>query len=152
MFVPAFSLKSAITLLLLTTVPQDVYSTAIGRRADCCIGECPDDENGRQSPTLDAPTSDKSAGIGVEFETQRIMFRSDDCDKKSTDISKGKMAGNRHGGNWSLTVDTTLNLPGKLVAEYILDGTRIKVGSGDARANAAAVGQDIVSFVIYRYS
>lgn len=137
--------QAALLFSFLFQVSFKTHATAIERRADCCIGECPDDENGNQSPTLDGPTSDRSAGIGVEFEAQRVELISEGCDKPSTDSSKGKMIGGRQGKNWKLTADITLNVAGRLVAEYILDGTQIKLGSGTATEAAALVANDVVS-------
>lgn len=116
------SQRAALLLPILLSISFHVRATAIERRADCCIGQC-DDDNANIAPTLDGPTSDKTARIGVEFETTGIQFESQGCDKSSTDSSKGKMVGNRQGDNWKLTADTTPDIPGRLDAEYILDGT-----------------------------
>ena len=142
------SLKSLLLLCLFLSNTLQVYTTRIEPRADCCIGNCPHDENGEQAPTLDGPTSDRSAGIGVEFETGVIQFASDACaqrNQQDTDDSKGKLVGNRQGPNWELTADSTGEAPGNLLAEYILDGKQIKVNSGKAREAAAAVAADLVS-------
>ncbi|KAL8895447.1 MAG: hypothetical protein Q9207_008169 [Kuettlingeria erythrocarpa] len=138
--------QAAIVFSLLLLTSLKTHATAIQRRADCCLGECPDDENGNQSPTLDGPTGDKSPGLGVEFEAQRVVFRSGECDKASTDSSKGKMVGGRQGKNWKLTADTTLSIAGRLVAEYILDGTQIKLGAGTATEAASLVANDFTSW------
>ncbi len=50
----------------------------------------------------------------------------------------------RQGINWKLTADTTLNQAGILTAEYILDVTQIKIGTGVATAAAAAVAAEAV--------
>ena len=138
------SQRAAIFVPILLSISSRICATAVERRADCCIGECENDDNGNQATTLDGPTSDKSAGIGVEFEASGIVFESKNCDKPSTDVSKGKMVGGRQGDNWQLTVDTTLNIAGRLVAEYILDGTQIKLSTGKAAEAAAAVANDVV--------
>ena len=141
-----FSFKLiAILISFLICVPTNIYASKIKGRADCCIGDCPDDDNGNQSPTLDGPTTDKSPGIGVEFETAFIRFQNQNCDKKNTEDSKGKMVGDRQGKNWKLTADTTIEGRGLLIAEYILDGTQIRIGSGAAAEAASAVGSDVVS-------
>lgn len=114
----------------------------------CCIGMCDDDENGNQAPTLDGPTSDKSAGIGVEFESGAVLFQSKGtCAKPDIDKSKGAQVNARKGTNWALTADTTASDAGFLTAEYILNGKTIKIGSGDAAKAASAVAGDIVSFL-----
>ena len=99
---------------------------------------------GGPNPDEDGGTIDKSPGIGVEFETGHIRFFSSNCDKASTDALKGKMVGNRHGDNWMLTADTTLNDAGLLDAEYILDGRNIKLGTGAAEQAADEVRRDVV--------
>ena len=65
--------------------------------------------------------------------------------KVGPDGSKGKLVGNRQEENSQLTADTTLNYAGWLDAEYILDGRRIKLTTGDAIKAAAAVANDFVS-------
>ncbi|KAL8881308.1 MAG: hypothetical protein Q9198_001467 [Flavoplaca austrocitrina] len=137
------SQQTALLLSIFLSPLLHACATAITRRADCCIGQCGDDDNGNQAPTLDGPTSDKSPGIGVEFETSGVVFESKGCDKSSTDKCKGKMVGGRQGENWMLTADTTSNIAGQLVAEYILDGTQIKLDTGKAAEAAARVADDI---------
>ena len=140
--------RAAILLPILLSIPLNVCATAIERRGNCCPGSCDDDDNGNQAPTLDGPTSDKAPGMGVELEAGKIKFQSSGCDKSSTDGSKGKMVGNRQGENWKLTADTTLNEAGLLDAEYILDGTQIKLDTGKASAAAELVANDIVIFTL----
>ena len=111
----------------------------------CCIGSCDDDDSGNESPTSDGPTSDSSAGIGVEFETSEIRFGAT-CDLGSTNACKGQLVIGRSGTNWQLTGDTTLLESGLLQAEYILDGKTIKIGTGAAVTAATEVAADIVSW------
>lgn len=85
--------RAAIFISLLLFISLKTCATAVERRSDCCIGQCEDDDNGNQALTLDGPTSDRSPGIGVEFETSAIVFQSQNCDKSSTDKSKGAMVG-----------------------------------------------------------
>lgn len=106
--------------------------------------------DGNESPTLDGPTSDRSAGIGVEFETSQVLFHSKgDCKKEDIDKAKGKLVDKRQGPEdtptWKLTSDTTQSVTEFLTAEYILNGQVLKVGSGDAAKAADAVASDIVS-------
>lgn len=111
------------------------------------IGSCEDDETGLEAATSDGPTSDKSAGIGVEFESGEILFASvsGNCDAKSTFALKGKMvAGRGEGQKWTLTADTQIDA-NRLDAEYIIDGKVVKIGSGDAGKAAAAIAADLVS-------
>jgi hypothetical protein len=46
---------------------------------------------------------------------------------------------------WELTGDTTYGVPGRLTAEYILLGTKIKLNENMAAPAAAAVSEDIVT-------
>ncbi|KAL9094050.1 MAG: hypothetical protein Q9165_003720 [Trypethelium subeluteriae] len=96
--------------------------------------------------TLDGPTEDKSAGIGVEFECTNVILQSKGCSMEDTYSSKGKTIDQRQGTNWRLTADTTLGAQGLLDAEYILDGTQIKIGTGAAEQAAKDVAQDILAW------
>ena len=93
---------------------------------------------------LDGPTGDGTAGIGAEFESPGLIFESPGCSNADTNAAKKKIVGGRTGTNWMLTADTGVD-PGKLQAEYILNGQNIKVGSGDAAKAGAAAAQDLVS-------
>lgn len=90
------------------------------------------------------PSSDRSAGIGVEFEASAVTFSKPDCSLSNTNQAKGRLLSKRQGTNWQLTADTTSNIAGRLNAEYILDGRQIKIGTGTASAAAAAVSNDLV--------
>ena len=143
-----FSPKQAgILLPLLLSIPLHILA---GDPPLCCIGSCPDDDEGNEASTLDGATADKSPGIGVEFEAQAIRFASkgENCAKSDVDLSKGKLIDQRQGSenppHWMLTADTTLSEDLLLDAEYILSGVEIKIGSGDAAKAADAVGKDIV--------
>jgi len=128
---------------LILSLSANALSIDNQRRAFGCDG----DDEGSELPTLDGPTSDKSAGIGVEFEAGTVRFSStikNGCSKEDTDASKGKLVNNRQGTNWKLTADT-LGDKDLLDAEYILDGTQIKIGAGTAKEAAAAVANDFVS-------
>lgn len=103
-----------------------------------------DDSCDDEAPTSDGPTSDKSAGLGVEFECPAILFASSGCSAGDTNQAKGKVVGDRKGTNWELTADTTQNVAGSLTAEYILDGKVIKIGDGTASAAAAAASSNLV--------
>ncbi len=131
--------QAAILLPFLLWSPANALPSKLGSRADPA-DLCPNNE----APTLNGPTSDKSAGIGVEFETSQVILSKPGCSQSDTDQAKGQVVGNRKGTNWKLTADTTLETAGRLTAEYILDGTQIKIGTGAASAAAAAVSNDIV--------
>lgn len=109
------------------------------KRQDDSDNSCDD-----EAPTSDGPTSDKSAGLGIEFECLAINFKSSGCSAGDTNQAKGRVVGGRQGTNWELTADTTFNVPGRLTAEYILDGKVIKIGDGTASAAAVAASSDLV--------
>lgn len=109
-------------------------------RVDQCLEDVEDNEN----VILDGPTADGSAGIGAEFESPAFYFVSDGCDADKTNAAKGQVIGGRTGTNWQLTADTGAD-PGKVNAEYILNGQNIKVGSGDAAKTGKAIADDLVS-------
>ena len=125
-----------VVFLSVTALPPNLRRQA--EPNDPCLDE---------ASTLDGPTSDNSAGIGVEFEASGVVFSSPGCTSANTNQAKGKQVGNRNGNNWQLTADTTNNIDGQLVAEYILNGQTIKIGTGAASVAAAAVSSDIVSTI-----
>ncbi|KAH8705721.1 hypothetical protein BGW36DRAFT_422261 [Talaromyces proteolyticus] len=139
-------------LYLSTTIvaqPLDDTSSGIGPRGSClsCIYGSDGDEDCDGLPLnaiQDGPTTDESAGLGFEFETSSIRFQSDHCNYEDTHQAKGKMVNGRSGINWKLTADF-LDI-GVLSAEYILDGTQIKIGASTAEAAAKAVADDIISW------
>lgn len=92
----------------------------------------------------DGPTQDKSAGLGIELECSKFLFQSETANEKVTFASKGKLFGKRKGTNWTLTADTTPAMAGVITAEYILDGTQIKIGAGTATKAIEEVVKDIV--------
>ncbi|OTA64293.1 hypothetical protein K449DRAFT_421652 [Hypoxylon sp. EC38] len=110
-------------------------------RVDVCQAAVEDNEG----DGLTAPTADRTAGIGAEFETIEFWLNSKTCDKESTDKAKRQVVAERTGLNFALTADTT-ETPGKLNAEYILDGQNIKVGTGDAARAGAAASADFIAW------
>ena len=122
-----------VVILSVTALPPNLR-----RQAD------PNDPCLDEASTLDGPTSDNSAGIGVEFESSVVLFNSPGCTPTKTWQAKGKQVGDRSGNDWQLTADTTEVIAGRLTAEYILNGKTIKIGTGAASAAAAAVSSDIV--------
>ena len=140
-------LLGSILFFVLFVHPKNVSAVAVhvqerGISSSCCIG-CADDDVDI-APTNDGPTSDRSPGIGVEFETSAITFNSATANAASTYPLKGKLVNGRQGPNWQLTADTTGDSPGVLYAEYILDGRTIKIGTGVAAVTANLVAQDLV--------
>ena len=111
------------------------------RALDPCMQEVQD----YQAVQLDGPTADEAAGIGAEFESPAFYFKSLECSVEDTNAAKKQLVAGRTGINWKLTADSTSDA-GKVNAEYILDGTKIKVGSGDAARAGKAWVDDLVSF------
>lgn len=143
MYTSTLSHKQVVILLpLILTLSTNVLSIDNQRRAFGCDG----DDEGSEAPTLNGPTSDKTARIGVEFEAGGVLFQStlaSGCSTEDTDVSKQKLVNNRQGKDWKLTVDT-IGDANVLTAEYILDGTQIKLDAGTAKEAAAAVENDFV--------
>ena len=90
------------------------------------------------------PTADGTAGIGAEFESPAFYFENPKCGPEDTFAAKGKVVNDRTGDQWILSADTGPN-QGKLNAEYILNGKKIKLGSGDGAKSGKDVADDLVS-------
>lgn len=84
------------------------------------------------------------AGIGAEFESIGFTFENSRCSNEDTNAAKKEVVDNRRHDTWYLSADTGSG-QGKLNAEYILDGEKIKVGTGDAAKIGKAVANDLVS-------
>jgi len=58
-----------------------------------------------EASTWDGPTADRSAGIGVEFECNRLLFQADNDAVCPAEIYplKGKVISGRTGTNWEFT-------------------------------------------------
>ena len=93
------------------------------------------------------PTEDGTAGIGAEFESPSFLFENPQCSPEDTFAAKGKIVNGRTGDQWILSADTVQD-QGKLKAEYILNGKKIKVGSGDGAKTGKDVANDLVSLFI----
>jgi hypothetical protein len=130
-----------ILLLSVYYLTINVSSTPLVRRVDDGCGIT------NEASTLDGPTSDNSAGIGVEFECGALTFIPVDrstCPQSDINPLKGNMLGGRAGANWVLTGDTTST--GSLSGEYILNGKTIKIGASAAGPAAAEVAADLVRY------
>ena len=115
-------------------------------RVDLCV---PDISEG--SIQQDGTSADGTAGIGAEFETFAFGFVNATCSPEDTNAARKQIVAERTGLNWELTADTTAD-PGKLNAEYILNGANIKVGSGDGARAGKAWADDLVSTTVPPYS
>jgi hypothetical protein len=96
-------------------------------------------------------------GFGVEFECTEWTLNSPGCSGDMTWKCKGQPLLNgidrtaRSDTTWELTGDTTYGVPGRLTAEYILLGTKIKLNENMAAPAAAAVSEDIVNTFPHPY-
>ena len=116
-----------------------------GMEPEDCSGDEPDPmemDDGGQSAT-----SDRSAGIGIEYESVYIQFESqsakNDPDPGKTFQSKRALVNGLQGDNWKLTADL-LRRPGALDAEIVLDGTSIKPGTGELAKAALDATKNLV--------
>lgn len=104
------------------------------------------------APTLDGPTDVAgigSAGLGIELESSYVqLFYSpkdhpSSCSDWDFESAKGKAVEGHSGTNWKLTVDVYTPVDdapySRLNPEYVLDGTRIKIGTNAAGPAARAV-------------
>ena len=110
------------------------------RALDPCLQDVQDYE----AVQLDGITADGTAGIGAEFESPAFYFTNPKCSIDDTNAAKKQIVAGRTGTNWELTADSTSDA-GKINAEYILDGTKIKVGSGDGATAGKAWADDLVN-------
>ena len=134
------STKQAVALVpLILSSLVTAYSSNQKRQDDS------DDSCDDEAPTSDGATSDGSAGLGVEFECTQVILSSPECSAGDTNLAKGKLIVGRKGTNWELTADTTLDIAGRVTAEYILDGKVIKIGDGTAKTAAADASSDLVN-------
>ena len=146
----AFFLQLSSTILALPFDPPSAGIVERGAGWSCCGGDEADDGDDNDgdceelplTPIMDGPTSDKSAGLGVEFETTGLRFESKSCSPLDTNQAKGQVVDKREGTNWRLTADVLDK--GLLSAEYIIDGEKVKLGSGAAATAATAISNDIV--------
>jgi hypothetical protein len=129
--------KTSILLLFIPSIILNVSSFPFFRRSNPGCGNIDD-----EAVFSDGPTSDKTAGMGVEFETLSLLFLPTGCTQDQINQLKGKMIDGRQGTNWKFTGDTTFE--NALSAEYILDGTQIKINTNAAGSVAAAVAADLV--------
>ena len=127
--------------------PEDISSSTLVKRGNG-NEDCGESAATDIAPTNDGGTFDKSPGIGVEFESNSLIFRNDKCPLNDAFKSKAKEVSGRKDKNnhWALTVDTTSTAKGNvnLAGEYILNGKKIKLGSGDAGKAAQEVSKDLV--------
>ena len=86
----------------------------------------------------------------AEFETSSLLFLSDSATEwseknvRSLYTLKGTMVESRKGNGWRLTGEPRFSSPGVMLAEYILDGTVVKLGQNQAGKAAKAIERDAV--------
>ena len=93
---------------------------------------------------LTGATADERPGIGAEFETPTFRLSSKGCSLEETHKLKKKVIDKREGLNFQFTADTTSEA-GVLHPEYVFDGKKINVGTGDAAKAGKAASADFVS-------
>ncbi|KAI9172688.1 hypothetical protein HJFPF1_02199 [Paramyrothecium foliicola] len=102
------------------------------------------------SPIEPPKTDLKYPGLGVEFETSALTFKTalnSNCDEDKYLIRKGQTINSEYGQDmiWWLSGDTTLDSwsdstkQGILTAEYIMNGLKLKLGKGQAGPAAQAM-------------
>lgn len=128
-------------LLPYTAVLLTVSATYLAPRA---IDPCTQDAKDFEAVQLDGATTDGTAGIGAEFESVAFYFTNIHCSVEDTNAARGKIIAGRTGTHWELKADSTSD-QGKVNAEYVLDGTQIKVGSGDGASVGRAWADDLVN-------
>jgi hypothetical protein len=142
-----------IFLLLLNSLPRGAGAAELAVRGNCCSGGDIDDDHECTPDPGDAgdeATDDHSPGIGFEFECSGIRLRTKatTCSPDQLTQAKGRVLAGRTGTNWELTADTSTDSGAthpEIDAEYILNGQKIKLNSGDLKTAADAAGNDIVS-------
>lgn len=109
---------------------------------------CDEATAGEMAEGDDGPKTDGTTGIGVEFECPQLQIHPKDTENtpfNAKDGLKGRTIVGRQGDRFKLTVDGSGMA--NLQMEYILDGTAIKLGTGDADKVGAAAAQDLVSLL-----
>jgi hypothetical protein len=110
---------------------------------------CQIDTSDSMADDPDRLNTDGTAGIGAEFESVQFTLENAQCSDDNTNAAKRKVIAGRTGTNWELTADS-IGKPGKLQAEYIIDGVKVKVGSTEDTTNGAKVVADLVQDLVRR--
>ncbi|KAI9672308.1 MAG: hypothetical protein M1831_002124 [Alyxoria varia] len=143
----SFVRQASIVISLLLVVPIKAQPHILDHQSGIAtIGHEPFRDRNVLGGTFIEVTVVNPPGIGAEFETSGIGFGSEGCSKDNTDAAKGKSIAERKGTYWTLTGDTTPDRAGALSTEYILDGSKIRLGSGDAKKAAAEVSADLLTW------
>lgn len=141
---PSSAMRFLLCSSVVLTASAGVIRAPLVRRVEDCQLDTSED----MADDLDRVNTDGTAGIGAEFESPGWQLVSTDCSADDTNAAKRKVIADRTGTNWELTADS-IGQPGKLQAEYIIDGVKVKVGSTDDATNGAKVAasfvQDLVS-------
>lgn len=145
---PSSAMRLLLCSLVVLTASAGVIRAPLERRASP-LEDCQLETQDEMADDPNRASTDGTAGIGAEFETPEFYFETE-CSAEDTYAAKYKVIAGRTGVNWKLTADSTSS-PGKLQAEYIIDGNNVKVGSTDDATNgakvAAAMAQDLVRAV-----
>ncbi|KAI4635690.1 uncharacterized protein J4E87_000645 [Alternaria ethzedia] len=140
---------SAMRFLLCSSVVLTASAAVIRTPLQRRLEECQLDIQDGMADDPDRVNTDGTAGIGAEFESPDFRLTKSGCSADDTNAAKRKVIAERTGTNWELTADS-VNEPGALQAEYIIDGVKVKVGSTDDATNgakvAAAMAQDLIDW------
>ena len=134
-----FLLCSSVVL----TASAAVIRAPLERRVEDCLI----DTSNSMEDDPDRLNTDGTAGIGAEFESPEFALVSAQCSDDDTNDAKRKVIAGRTGTNWELTADS-IGKKGKLQAEYIIDGVKVKVGSTEDATNGAKVAADLAQNLV----
>jgi hypothetical protein len=139
--------SSAMRFLLCSSVVLTASAGVIRAPLQRRVEECQLDTMDEMADDPDRLNTDGTAGIGAEFESPEWRFSSVGCSDDDTNAAKRKVIASRTGTNWELTADS-VGGAGKVQAEYIIDGVKVKVGSTDDATNGAKVAASFVQDLV----
>lgn len=123
---------------------QISYSVLLSLLSLAAPSRCASSPSSDTSSSSNDVPSPQQAGLGIELECSGLLLYSASCTEEQTEDANGKVLAGRKGTNWELTVDVTPAGKGQCNPEYVLDGTKIKLGKSMAAPAAKAVAADLV--------
>jgi len=144
---PSSAMRFLLCSSVVLTASAAVIRAPLERRADP-LEDCQLDIQDEMASDPNRVNTDGTAGIGAEFESPDFRLKKSGCSADDTNDAKRNVIAKRTGTNWELTADS-INKPGELQAEYIINGVEVKVGGGtkdehDGAKVAAALAKDLV--------
>ncbi|KAF2112801.1 hypothetical protein BDV96DRAFT_649034 [Lophiotrema nucula] len=139
--------SSAMRFLLCSSVVLTASAAVIRTPLERRVEDCLIDTSNSMEDDPDRLNTDGTAGIGAEFESPEFALVSAQCSDDDTNDAKRKVIAGRTGTNWELTADS-IGKKGKLQAEYIIDGVKVKVGSTEDATNGAKVAADLAQNLV----